>query len=191
MEIEDINIEEILTNNKDNIELLNTFSKDYFSININDKVISSITKIDEMILEEEKKTEVLNILDSKINPIELESTLNQYTQYKKLLTEKYIEYTNIIIANNKKIEMISNVIKDNKDIVDNIYSIIGILDINIDNIAKKIELYNPITPPSTNGETTPQEELEKQIEQIEQIEQKEQKDNVIEQKDNVIEGSLE
>jgi len=68
MDIEDINIEDIITNNKDNIELLNTFSKDYFSININDKVINSITKMDEMILEEEKKTEVLNILDSKINP---------------------------------------------------------------------------------------------------------------------------
>jgi len=180
MDIEDINIEDILTKNKDNIELLNTFSKDYFSININDKVINSITKMDEMILEEEKKTEVLNILDSKINPIELESTLNQYTEYKKILTEKYIEYTNIIVANNKKIEMISNVIKDNKEIVDNIYTIIGILDSNIDSIAKKIELYNPITPPSSNGDTTPQEELEKQLETIEKN-----------QANNIIDGSLE
>jgi len=76
--------------------------------------------------------------------------------------------------------MISNVIKDNKEIVDNIYTIIGILDTNIDSIAKKIELYNPITPPSSNGDTTPQEELEKQLETIEQN-----------QANNIIEGSLE
>lgn len=146
MEIENIDIDSILTNNKDNIELLNTFSKDYFSIDINERIIKTISKMDEMIIEEDKKTEVLNILESKINPIELEASLNQYNEYKKVLTEKYNEYTNIILANNKKIEMISNVIKDNKEIVDNIYSIIGLLDNNINSISQKIELYNPITP---------------------------------------------
>jgi hypothetical protein len=180
MEIEEINIDEILTNNKDNIELLNTFSKDYFSININDKIINSIKKMDEMIVEEDKKTDVLNILESKINAIELEATLNQYTQYKQILTEKYIQYASIIVANNKKIEMISNVIKDNKEIVNNIYSIIGILDNNIDSITKKIEQYNPISPPSSNGNTTPKEELEKQVDNVEQY-----------QSNDIIEGSIQ
>ena len=101
-----------------------------------------------MIIEEKNKTDVLNILESKINSIELDSTLNQYNEYKRILTEKYNEYTAIIVANNKKIEMISNVIKDNKNIVDNIYSIIGLLDNNINNITQKIELYNPTSPSS-------------------------------------------
>uniref|UniRef100_A0A6C0J227 Uncharacterized protein n=1 Tax=viral metagenome TaxID=1070528 RepID=A0A6C0J227_9ZZZZ len=152
LEIETIDIENVLTNNKDNIELLNNFSKDYFSIDINERIINTISKMDEMILEEGKKTEVLNILDSKINSIELETTLTQYNEYKKILTEKYNEYTNIILTNNKKIEMISNVIKDNKEIVDNIYSVIGLLDNNINNITKKIELYNPISPPVSNND---------------------------------------
>lgn len=151
MEIENIDIDSILTNNKDNIELLNTFSKDYFSIDINERIIKTISKMDEMIIEEDKKTEVLNILESKINPIELEASLNQYNEYKKILTEKYNEYTNIILANNKKIEMISNVIKDNKEIVDNIYSIIGLLDNNINSISQKIELYNPVSPPASDS----------------------------------------
>ena len=152
LEIETIDIENVLTINKDNIELLNNFSKDYFSIDINERIINTISKMDEMILEEGKKTEVLNILDSKINSIELETTLTQYNEYKKILTEKYNEYTNIILTNNKKIEMISNVIKDNKEIVDNIYSVIGLLDNNINNITKKIELYNPISPPVSNND---------------------------------------
>jgi len=152
LEIETIDVENVLTNNKDNIELLNNFSKDYFSIDINERIINTISKMDEMILEEGKKTEVLNILDSKINSIELETTLTQYNEYKKILTEKYNEYTNIILTNNKKIEMISNVIKDNKEIVDNIYSVIGLLDNNINNITKKIELYNPISPPVSNND---------------------------------------
>lgn len=152
LEIETIDVENVLTNNKDNIELLNNFSKDYFSIDINERIINTISKMDEMILEEGKKTEVLNILDSKINSIELETTLTQYNEYKKILTEKYNEYTNIILTNNKKIEMISNVIKDNKEIVDNIYSVIGLLDNNINTITKKIELYNPISPPVSNND---------------------------------------
>lgn len=155
MEIENIDIDSILTNNKDNIELLNSFSKDYFSIDINERIINTITKMDEMIKEEGNKTEVLNILDSKINSIELEATLNQYNEYKRILTEKYNEYTNIILANNKKIEMISSVIKDNKDIVTNIYSIIGLLDNNINNITQKIELYNPVSPPSSDNIPSP------------------------------------
>jgi len=147
----EIDIDSVLTNNKDNIELLNTFSKDYFSIDINERIINTINKMDEMIIEEGKKTEVLNILDSKINSIELETTLGQYNEYKRILTEKYNEYTNIILTNNKKIEMISNVIKDNKEIVDNIYSVIGLLDSNINNITQKIELYNPVSPPASEN----------------------------------------
>ena len=148
MELEIVDIDDVLTNNKDNIELLNTFSKEYFSININERIIDTINKMDEMIIEEKNKTDVLNILESKINSIELDSTLKQYNEYKRILTEKYNEYTSIIVANNKKIEMISNVIKDNKNIVDNIYSIIGLLDSNINNITQKIELYNPTSPSS-------------------------------------------
>lgn len=148
MELEIVDIDDVLTNNKDNIELLNTFSKEYFSININERIIDTINKMDEMIIEEKNKTDVLNILESKINSIELDATLNQYNEYKRILTEKYNEYTAIIVANNKKIEMISNVIKDNKNIVDNIYSIIGLLDSNINNITQKIELYNPASPSS-------------------------------------------
>jgi hypothetical protein len=148
MELEIVDIDDVLTNNKDNIELLNTFSKEYFSININERIIDTINKMDEMIIEEKNKADVLNILESKINSIELDATLNQYKEYKKILTEKYNEYTSIIVANNKKIEMISNVIKDNKNIVDNIYSIIGLLDSNINNITQKIELYNPASPSS-------------------------------------------
>ncbi len=135
---EDIN--QVIINNKENIELLNTFSKEFFSTNnvINEKITAISSKIDALIEEEKKKDNILSILESKITAIELGNTLKQLVEQRVSLNDKYSELNNIIVNNNKKIEMISNTIKDNKQIIDSVYKIIGVLDDNINNINNTI-----------------------------------------------------
>lgn len=135
---EDVN--QVIINNKENIELLNTFSKEFFSTNnvINEKITAISSKIDALIEEEKKKDNILSILESKITAIELGNTLKQLVEQRVSLNDKYSELNNIIVNNNKKIEMISNTIKDNKQIIDSVYKIIGVLDDNINNINNTI-----------------------------------------------------
>lgn len=139
-EIQDANVNEIILNNKDNIELLNTFSKDFFSTNnvINEKISAMTAKIDVLLEEEKKKDNILSVLESKITAIELGNALKQLVEQRVSLNDKYNELNNIIINNNKKIELISNTIRDNKQIIDSIYKVIGVLDENINNINQTV-----------------------------------------------------
>jgi hypothetical protein len=129
-------VNQVIINNKENIDLLNNFSKEFFSTNniINDKISAISSKIDALIDEEKKKDNILSILESKITAIELGNTLKQLVEQRVSLNDKYTELNTIIVNNNKKIEMISTTIKDNKQIIDSIYKIIGVLDENINNI---------------------------------------------------------
>jgi len=129
-------VNDALVNNQSNIELLNNFSKDFFSTNnaINEKISSLLSKMDTMIDEEKKKEHVLNILESKITAIELGNTLKQLVEHRVLLNDKYNDFNNTIMNNNKKIEMISTTIRDNKQIIDSVYKVIGVLDENINTI---------------------------------------------------------
>lgn len=138
MSMEDQN--NTIVNNQENVELLNTFSKDFFTTNavINDKISTILSKMDAMIDEEKKKEHVLNILESKITAIELGNTLKQLVEQRVLLNDKYNDFNNTIMNNNKKIEMISNTIRDNKQIIDSVYKVIGILDENINTINNTI-----------------------------------------------------
>jgi len=133
-------VNDALVNNQSNIELLNNFSKDFFSTNnaINEKISSLLSKMDTMIDEEKKKEHVLNILESKITAIELGNTLKQLVEHRVLLNDKYNDFNNTIMNNNKKIEMISTTIRDNKQIIDSVYKVIGVLDENINTINNTI-----------------------------------------------------
>jgi chromosome segregation ATPase len=133
-------VNQVIINNKENIELLNNFSKEFFSTNnvINDKISAISSKIDALVEEEKKKDNILSILESKITAIELGNTLKQLVEQRVSLNDKYTELNNIIVNNNKKIEIISNTIKDNKQIIDSVYKIIGVLDDNINNINNTI-----------------------------------------------------
>jgi hypothetical protein len=136
----DQQINDIITNNKDNVELLNSFSKEFFNTNniINEKITAISAKIDNLVEEEKKKDNVLSILESKITAIELGNTLKHLVEQRVVLDNKYNELNNIIVNNNKKIEMISNTIRENKQIVDSVYKIIGVLDDNINTINTSI-----------------------------------------------------
>ena len=126
-------INEIITNNKDNIDLLNNFSKEFFNTNniITEKITAISSKIDTLLEEEKKKDNVLAILESKITAIELGNTLKHLVEQRVMLNDKYSEL-------NKKIEMISNTIRENKQIVDSVYKVIGVLDENINTINTSI-----------------------------------------------------
>lgn len=134
-------VNQIVIDNKENVELLNTFSKEYFSMNnqINEKISQISAKLDTFIEEEKKKENVLNILDSKITAIELGNVLKTLVEQRVMLNNKYDELNTIIVNNNKKIEMISSTIKENKQIIDSIYKIVGVLDENINTINTTID----------------------------------------------------
>lgn len=135
---------QVVESNKENIDILNTFSKEFFSTNnvINEKINNILAKIDALTVEEKQKENLLNILESKITPIELGNTLKQLVEQRVMLNDKYNDLNNTIINNNKKIEMISNTIKDNKQIVDSVYKIIGVLDDNINSINNTLNTRN-------------------------------------------------
>lgn len=131
-----LSVNQVILNNKDNIDLLNSFSKDFFSTNnvINEKISAISSKIDLLVEEEKKKENILSILESKITAIELGNILKQLVEQRVSLNDKYTELNNVIINNNKKIELISTTIRDNKQIIDSIYKVIGVLDENINSI---------------------------------------------------------
>jgi CHASE3 domain sensor protein len=135
---------QVVENNKENIDILNTFSKEFFSTNnvINEKINNILSKIDALTVEEKQKENLLNILESKITPIELGNTLKHLVEQRVMLNDKYNDLNNTIINNNKKIEMISNTIRDNKQIVDSVYKIIGVLDDNINSINNTLNTRN-------------------------------------------------
>lgn len=135
MSVEEL-VDKTILNNRENIDLLNTFSRDFFQTNntINEKVVSMFANVEKMIEEEKKKENILDILESKINSSELGNTLKQLVEKRVVLNDKYNDLNNLILNNNKKIENISNTIKENKQIIDSVYKIIGVLDENINNI---------------------------------------------------------
>lgn len=133
-------IDKIIFENKENIELVNNFSKEFFSTNnaINEKVVSMFSNVEKMIEEEKKKELILNVLETKINSIELGNILKQLVENRSILIDKYNELNGLLINNNKKIEVISNTIRENRQIIEGVYKIIGNLDDNINNINQSI-----------------------------------------------------
>lgn len=137
---------ETAINNKDNIELLNTFSKDFFSTHnvINEKISAIAAKIDILIEEEKKNDNILTILQSKITATELGNNLKNLVSQRVILNDKSNELNTLRINNSKKIELITNSIKENKQLIDSVYKIISLLDENINNINDTIS--NVIIP---------------------------------------------
>lgn len=135
MSIEEI-VDKTILENANNIELVNNFSKEYFSTNnaINEKVVSMFSNVERMIEDEKKKETILNVLESKITSIELGNTLKQLADNRAILIDKYNDLNKLLLNNNRKIEIISNTIRDNKQIIDGVYKIIGNLDENINTI---------------------------------------------------------
>jgi chromosome segregation ATPase len=128
--------DETAINTKDNIQLLNTFSKDFFSTHnvINEKISAISAKIDILIEEEKKNDNILTILQSKITATELGNNLKNLVSQRVILNDKSNELNTLRINNSKKIELITNSIKENKQLIDSVYKIISLLDENINNI---------------------------------------------------------
>lgn len=129
-----------MTDIKDDIQLINVFSKDFYNKTniITNRIEDTLFKLDKIIEEENKNEVFLNDLEKKVCDDELTKILKLLCNYKLNLNDKLNEYTYIVDINTKKINNISNNIKNNKDIIDNIYKIVNILDENTSNIESKI-----------------------------------------------------
>lgn len=130
-----------MQNLKQDIELINNFSSDFYSkVNaIGTKLNTTIQKTDTVIQEEKQNDVYLTNLENKMSEVEFNNILQTLNTYDKVLTEKKSEYNLLLDNNSKKINNISSLIRNNKEIIDNIYSLINILEEKVSSIAPRLE----------------------------------------------------
>ena len=130
-----------MQNLKQDIELINNFSSDFYSkVNaIGTKLNTTIQKTDTVIQEEKQNDVYLTNLENKMSEVEFNNILQTLNTYDKVLTEKKSEYNLLLDNNSKKINNISSLIRNNKDIIDNIHALINILEEKVSAIAPRLE----------------------------------------------------
>ena len=130
-----------MQNLKQDIELINNFSSDFYSkVNaIGTKLNTTIQKTDTVIQEEKQNDVYLTNLENKMSEVEFNNILQTLNTYDKVLTEKKSEYNLLLDNNSKKINNISSLIRNNKEIIDNIYALINILEEKVSSIAPRLE----------------------------------------------------
>jgi hypothetical protein len=130
-----------MQNLKQDIELINNFSSDFYSkVNaIGTKLNTTIQKTDTVIQEEKQNDVYLTNLENKMSEVEFKNILQTLNTYDKVLTEKKSEYNLLLDNNGLKINNISTLIRNNKEIIDNIYSLINILEEKVSSIAPRLE----------------------------------------------------
>lgn len=130
-----------MQNLKQDIELINNFSSDFYSkVNaIGTKLNTTIQKTDTVIQEEKQNDVYLTNLENKMSEVEFKNILQTLNTYDKVLTEKKSEYNSLLDNNGLKINNISTLIRNNKEIIDNIYSLINILEEKVSSIAPRLE----------------------------------------------------
>ena len=130
-----------MQNLKQDIELINNFSSDFYSkVNaIGTKLNTTIQKTDTVIQEEKQNDVYLTNLENKMSEVEFKNILQTLNTYDKVLTEKKSEYNSLLDNNGLKINNISTLIRNNKEIIDNIYALINILEEKVSSIAPRLE----------------------------------------------------
>jgi len=126
---------------KDNIDIINNFSSDFFTkVNfVNEKIKTVSTDLDTILEDERKNAVYLQNLEKKVSEDELTNILKSLVNFRIILNEKYNEYNGLLEENKNRINKISSSIKDNKEIIDNIYNILTFLNDNISVIDNKMK----------------------------------------------------
>jgi len=125
---------------KENIDIINNFSQDFFTkVNfVNEKTKTVSADLDTILEDERKNAVYLQNLEKKVSEDELTNILKSLVNFRIILNEKYDEYSRLLEDNKNRINKISSSIKDNTEIIDNIYNILTFLNDNIANIDSKI-----------------------------------------------------
>ena len=113
----------------------NFYSKTNF---IGNKLNSTLQKIDGVIIEERNNNIYLTNLEKKVSGDELKKISEALQNYKKMLSEKYTEYNQLLSSNTSKITSISELIRNNKSLIDNVYDLVAHLQDNTATIDSRL-----------------------------------------------------
>ena len=117
-------------NLKEHIDLINSFSSNFFSkANKGQQVSVYMQQLDSLIEAEKSNEAYLNSLEKKISDTELTNIADSLLASQKKLFDKYTTYLNLIESNSKKIKTISSNIQKNKSIIDNTFSLTNNIDL--------------------------------------------------------------
>jgi hypothetical protein len=123
---------------KDDIDLINVFSSDFYNKTnlITNKISETIQKTERVIQDEKQNNVYLSNLEKKVTDIELNLVKETLQTYQKTLEDKQIECNTLLEDNSKKISQVSNIIRNNKNLIDDIYSLMNNLDAKVSNLNK-------------------------------------------------------
>jgi hypothetical protein len=123
---------------KDDIDLINVFSSDFYNKTnlITNKISETIQKTERVIQDEKQNNIYLSNLEKKVTDIELNNVKETLQTYQKTLDDKQIECNSLLQDNSKKISQVSNIIRNNKNLIDDIYSLMNNLDTKVSNLNK-------------------------------------------------------
>ena len=115
---------------KQDIDLINEFSANYTNktATLNTKLINTLQNLDAVLNDERQNEAYLSGLQNKLSEIELQNSLQNLLKLKETLNTKFNDYNNIIQNNTKRINEISIAIKQNKELLNNIYSLVKTLE---------------------------------------------------------------
>lgn len=130
-----------IENLKKDIDLINNFSSDFFNKTnvISTKINSTLQKMNAIINEEKQNDVYLTNLEKKVATEELNKILDALQNYKATLSTKYDEYNTLIENNGNKIANISAAIRNNKNLIENVYTLVGSLQETTTSIETKIQ----------------------------------------------------
>lgn len=125
---------------KEDIDLINTFSSDFFTktSTIGTQIGESMQKLDTVIADEKTNEIYLTNLEKKASDKELTNIHQSLETYKNVLEEKYKAYINVIEGNSKKIRVVSDVINNNKQLINSIYKLMNDIETQINTIDSKL-----------------------------------------------------
>ena len=128
-----------LQNLKQDIDLINNFSADFYNKTntVSTKLATTIQKTDTIINEEKKNEEYLSNLEKKVSDMELSKILQTLQNYQNVLDDKQSEYSKLLENNSKKIQNVSGTIRQNKELIDNIYTLMNDIEKKVSNMEVK------------------------------------------------------
>lgn len=129
-ESNNVDLNRMISNDR---EMIKNFTNDFNNMNngINEKIVSTMNRLNSSIADETSTNVSLKSLDEQINSIVLANTLKNLVAIKTNVTDKFKEYNELTLNNNRMASNISNCIKENKQVIDGINRTVSIINENI------------------------------------------------------------
>jgi regulator of replication initiation timing len=133
MESANIDVNKLLINDRESIK---KFTTEFNSINnnVNENIVSTMNRLTTSISEEANIYTSFKSLEEQLNSIVLATTLKNLVAIKTSVAEKFKEYNELLLTNNKLATSISSNIRENKQVIDGIYKTVSIINENIKSI---------------------------------------------------------